>query len=184
MAGIAGCAVQIFAYGFSAHISNDSEGRKFWVFVCVMPLLLSIFSTYTTLYGFINAAVEKDARLTQSSDAKRQVIEELIRDNRVARNAIAQTNVDSIRKNTDSLERAMDVSSRSAQQDLNLLEKLDDHSKAVEEVTPFQVLSESRAALPLQPMCCASGLPCCSTYCPYWPLAFCSKNQMLSWISQ
>lgn len=140
LAGIAGCAVQIFAYGFSAHIANDSDSRKFWVFVCVMPLLLSIFSTYTTLYGFINAAVEKDTRLNESAQAKRKVIEELIRDNRVARNAISQTNVDSIRKNTDTLERAIDVSSRSAQQDLQLLDKLDDQSTKVEEVTPLSGL--------------------------------------------
>lgn len=53
-AGCSGCAIQLFGYGFSMYLA-----RAKWYFkpvvglVAILPLMLSMFTTFTTVYGFV-----------------------------------------------------------------------------------------------------------------------------------
>ncbi len=63
-AGLAGCAIQIFSYGFSQYLTRAKwYTLPLWAMLCIMPLLLSIFSTYTTIYSYLEVKQENNLRI-------------------------------------------------------------------------------------------------------------------------
>lgn len=68
-AGLSGCAIQLFGYAFSMYLANAK-----WYFkplvacVALMPLALTMFTTFTTIYGFVASESVKQQQIAKRDE--------------------------------------------------------------------------------------------------------------------
>lgn len=129
-AGLAGCTFQLFAYGFSSYILNIKRFYfiPIWFIFCLMPLLLPIFTTYTTLYGYINAGQQK----IEKSEVRSQIILDMIEQNRAEASIIVEAAKQSVNERYRTQAERLLTNNKSKNSDnLALLDKLEETQSSV-----------------------------------------------------
>lgn len=120
-AGIAGCTLQIFGYGFAASFLKVNPLARF--LLCAMPLALSMFSSYSAIYGFLSH--EQEAKLGQNKKTEMvyQMLEQSANDKKTASEAASN----GIKGKYKSMGKDLLASNeRAMQRDMKLLDKIDD----------------------------------------------------------
>jgi len=129
-AGLAGCTFQLFAYGFSSYILNIKRFYfiPIWFIFCLMPLLLPIFTTYTTLYGYINAGQQK----IEKSEVRSQIILDMIEQNKAEASIIVEAAKQSVNERyRTQAERLLTNNKTKNSDNLALLDKLEETQSSV-----------------------------------------------------
>lgn len=72
-AGIAGCAIQLFGYGFSASFIHINALLRF--LLCVIPLSLSMVCSYSALYAYLESHNEQ----AKSASRHEQLVVEILK---------------------------------------------------------------------------------------------------------
>ncbi|RYY74424.1 MAG: hypothetical protein EOO52_12735 [Gammaproteobacteria bacterium] len=121
-AGLSGCAIQLFGYGFSMYM-----GRAKWLLkpliaiVAIMPLMLSTFTTFTTLYGYIAGETLKQA----SNDRRENYIYSALEQSKNSQQLLQETAEQGLTVRARSqVERLMKSSNEAKALDAELLKQL------------------------------------------------------------
>ncbi|BFM18831.1 hypothetical protein R50073_50140 (plasmid) [Maricurvus nonylphenolicus] len=120
-AGIAGCTLQIFGYGFAASFLKVNPLARFML--CAMPLALSMFSSYSAIYGFLSHEQEAKSGQNKKTEMVYQMLEQSAADKKTASEAASN----GIKGKYKSMGKDLLASNeRAMERDMQLLEKIDD----------------------------------------------------------
>lgn len=134
-AGIAGCAIQLFGYGFSASFLRVHTIFR-WM-LCFIPLALSMLCTYSALYGYLAIEKQQQALVGKKQEIILSMLEQSAKDREVNTAAAKQ----SLSQRYRSQAKAYLQSNEQARaNDEKLIEKLDSHGLTSNRVTPLDGL--------------------------------------------
>tara|TARA_B100000446_G_scaffold184352_1_gene206146 strand:- start:26903 stop:28027 length:1125 start_codon:yes stop_codon:yes gene_type:complete len=120
-AGIAGCTLQIFGYGFAASFLKVNPLARF--LLCAMPLALSMFSSYSAIYGFLSHEQEAKSGQNKKTEMVYQILEQSAADKKTASDAASN----GIKGKYKSMGKDLLASNeRAMERDMQLLEKIED----------------------------------------------------------
>ena len=87
-AGIAGCAIQLFGYGFAtSYLPLNRWIRKV---LCIVPLALSMLSTYSALYGYLSAEKVAEELATKKQELILDILSQSSKDKQISASAAIQ----------------------------------------------------------------------------------------------
>jgi hypothetical protein len=137
-AGIAGCAIQLFGYGFAASFLPMNKLFRFGL--CIVPLALSMLSTYSALYGYL-LKEKMSQELSQKKDALvLGLLEQSSRDKQLAAAAAEQGLGESYRTQAKSF---LEFNQASREKDLQLLMEMEEKQQQhLTSATPLDGLVE------------------------------------------
>ncbi len=120
-AGIAGCTLQIFGYGFAASFLKLNPLARF--LLCAMPLALSMFSSCSAIYGFLSHEQEVKSGQNKKTEMVYQILEQSAADKKTASEAASN----GIKGKYKSMGKDLLASNeRAMERDMQLLDKIDD----------------------------------------------------------
>lgn len=120
-AGIAGCTLQIFGYGFAASFLKVNPLARF--LLCAMPLALSMFSSYSAIYGFLSHEQEAKSGQNKKTEMVYQMLEQSAADKKTASDAASN----GIKGKYKSMGKDLLASNeRAMERDMQLLDKIED----------------------------------------------------------
>lgn len=134
-AGIAGCAIQLFGYGFA--VSYLGLHRAFQLVLCIVPLALSMLSTYSALYGFLShkqAMVDVDR---QQQTVVLKILEQSAKDKALAAAAAEQGIGEQYRTQA---KKFLELNDQARAKDEALLERLEGQQTQAGRATPLDGL--------------------------------------------
>ncbi len=79
LTGVAGCAIQLFGYGFAANYLDVSKWQR--IVAVTAPLVLSMFTTYSSLVGYIESQIatrERQERVDQEIEQRKAAQSEVV----------------------------------------------------------------------------------------------------------
>lgn len=118
-AGIAGCTLQIFGYGFAASFLKVNPIVRF--LLCAMPLALSMFSSYSAIYGFLSH--EQETKHSQSM--KTEIVYDLLEQSATDKRTASEAASNGINGKYKSMGKdLLDSNERAMQRDIALLDKI------------------------------------------------------------
>lgn len=133
-AGIAGCALQIFGYGFAASFLNMNGLARF--ILCAMPLALSMFSSYSATYGYLTYEQEVKLRDGRKTEVVYDIINQSSVDKGIASKAASQGVSEKYRTQAKGF---LESNERALERDMAMLERLDAQG-AAEQASPLDGL--------------------------------------------
>jgi len=134
-AGIAGCAIQLFGYGFAARFLPIKMPVR--VFLCFVPLALSMLSSYSALYGYLSKEKITESLAAQEQQLIVNILEQSARDKEIASSAAQQGVADAYRTQAKGFLQLNDVS---RDKDERLLGKLEQHKEENKTASPLDGL--------------------------------------------
>ena len=120
MAGIAGCTLQVFGYGFAASFLKIHSGARF--ILCAMPLALSMFSSYSTIFGYLTHEQQSSLRDTKKGELVYGILEQSSVDKHIASTAASQGVSENYRTQAKGF---LEANERALSRDVQLLDRLD-----------------------------------------------------------
>jgi len=87
-AGIAGCALQIFGYGFAAKFLPINQGLR--IVLCAVPLAISMLGSYSTLYGYMAKEKEQVLQTERENKIALDILEQSAKDRELSAVAAEQ----------------------------------------------------------------------------------------------
>lgn len=134
-AGIAGCAIQLFGYGFSASFLRIHTLVR-WL-LCFVPLALSMFCTYSALYGYLSAEKQQQTMVGKKQDLILGILEQSAKDKTIITEAAKQSLSVKYRNQAKNY---LHSNEAARDKDEKLIEKLDEVSARTQGVTPLDGL--------------------------------------------
>lgn len=86
--GFAGSSIQLFGYGFAAKYVKAHWIER--VALCVAPLALSMFTTYSTIYGFLSSKVKEEELVNRKNQLVYEILEQSKKDKELISSAASQ----------------------------------------------------------------------------------------------
>jgi hypothetical protein len=86
--GFAGSSIQLFGYGFAAKYVKAHWVEK--VALCVAPLALSMFTTYSTIYGFLASKAQEEELTDRKNQLVFEMLEQSKKDKQLISSAVSQ----------------------------------------------------------------------------------------------
>lgn len=134
-AGVAGCAIQLFGYGFSASFLRLHALLR-WV-LCLVPLALSMFCTYSALYGYLSAEKQEKSLAGKKQELILGILEQSAKDREVLTAAAKQSVSERYRTQAKAY---LQSNEAARDKDEKLIEKLESSATASGHVTPLDGL--------------------------------------------
>ena len=122
-AGIAGCALQLFGYGFAASFLRLHGVAR--LLLCAMPLALSMFSSYSAMYGYLSHEQATSVNDGRKTDLVYGILEQSSEDKSIAAAAASQGVADKYRTQARGF---LEANERARAQDVDLLDRLDEQT--------------------------------------------------------
>lgn len=120
-AGVAGCTLQIFGYGFAASFLKVNPLAR--LLLCAMPLALSMFSSYSAIYGFLSH--EQEAKF--GHDKKTEMVYQMLEQSAADKQTTSEAASNGIKGKYKSMGKELLASNeRAMERDMQLLDKIDD----------------------------------------------------------
>lgn len=120
-AGIAGCAFLLFGYGFSASFLPMNNTLR--ISLSIIPLTLSMFTTYSALYGYLTYEKASEALNGRKEEVIFNILQQSSDDKKVASAAAKQGVGQSYRSQA---KRFLEMNDKTRLKDEALLNKLDE----------------------------------------------------------
>lgn len=86
--GFAGSSIQLFGYGFAAKYVKTHWIER--VALCVAPLALSMFTTYSTIYGFLSSKAKEEELVNRKNQLVYEILEQSKKDKELISSAASQ----------------------------------------------------------------------------------------------
>lgn len=140
-AGLAGCAIQLFSYGFSLYLPRETRAYMIplWLVLCLMSITMSMFATYTTIYSHISSNQEKIHHYEQGNQLIMNLLEESKKDKEIIRGAAEQGLAERYRtQSTQFVQRNQEI----MQTELSLLDRIDERTNEIDRSTPMNGVVE------------------------------------------
>lgn len=134
-AGIAGCAIQLFGYGFAASFLKINKIVR--VVLCSVPLALSMLSSYSALYGYLSKEKVDGLVASKKESVIFDILEQSAKDKEIAASAAKQGVGDSYRTQAKSF---LEMNSETREKDEHLLIKLDEQQEQKRDASPLDGL--------------------------------------------
>jgi len=134
-AGIAGCAIQLFGYGFAATFLPLKLPTR--IFLCAVPLALSMLSSYSALYGYLSKEKATENLATIEQKLIVNILEQSAKDKVIASSAAQQGVTEAYRTQAKGFLQFNDVS---RDKDEQLLSKLNQHKAENANASPLDGL--------------------------------------------
>ncbi|MFC1353961.1 MAG: hypothetical protein G8D89_16410 [gamma proteobacterium symbiont of Clathrolucina costata] len=134
-AGIAGCAIQLFGYGFAAKFLPLKTSAR--VILCSVPLALSMFSTYSALYGYLSKEKEVEHLATKEQQLIVNILEQSAQDKQIAASAAQQGVSEAYRTQAKGF---LQFNDESRDKDERLLDRLSEHKEETAQASPLDGL--------------------------------------------
>lgn len=134
-AGIAGCAIQLFGYGFAASFLKINKPVR--VVLCSVPLALSMLSSYSALYGYLSKEKVDGIVDSKKESVIFDILEQSAKDKEIAASAAKQGVGDSYRTQAKSF---LEMNSEIREKDEDLLIRLDEQQKQKRDASPLDGL--------------------------------------------
>ncbi|MBT3205228.1 MAG: hypothetical protein HOM14_03800 [Gammaproteobacteria bacterium] len=134
-AGIAGCAIQLFGYGFAVTYLPINNALR--VGLCIVPLGLSMLSTYSALYGYLSHEKDTGVINTRKQELIFNILEQSAEDKKIASAAADQGVGQSYRSQA---KKFLELNNKSRDKDEQLLSKLDKEQENKRAASPLDGL--------------------------------------------
>lgn len=86
--GFAGSSIQLFGYGFAAKYVKAHWIER--VALCVAPLALSMFTTYSTIYGFLSSKAKEEELVNRKNQLVYEILEQSKKDKELISSAASR----------------------------------------------------------------------------------------------
>lgn len=134
-AGIAGCAIQLFGYGFA--VSFLPLKKYIRAILCIVPLALSMLSTYSALYGYLTKERDNSEITAKKQQMMFEILEQSAKDKKIATIAAKQGVGEAYRTQAKGF---LQMNDSSRDKDEKLLEKLEEQVSNNHEASPLDGL--------------------------------------------
>ena len=134
-AGIAGCAIQLFGYGFAASFLPLKKYIRF--ILCIVPLALSMLSTYSALYGYLTKERVNGEITAKKQQMMFEILEQSAKDKKIAASAAEQGVGEAYRTQAKGF---LQMNDSSRDKDERLLKRLEEHHSNNLEASPLDGL--------------------------------------------
>lgn len=134
-AGIAGCAIQLFGYGFAGSFLPINRFTRY--FLCTIPLALSMICSYSALYGYLSKEQESQTLTSTKQALIVDLLEQSLKDKEIASSAAKQGVSEAFRSQAKSF---LQFNDASREKDVELLEKLEQSETQTRKANPLDGL--------------------------------------------
>lgn len=134
-AGIAGCAIQLFGYGFAASFLPINRFTRY--FLCTIPLALSMICSYSALYGYLSKEQQSQTLTSTKQALIVDLLQQSIKDKEIASSAAKQGVSEAFRSQAKSF---LQFNDESREKDVELLEKLEQSETQARKANPLDGL--------------------------------------------
>lgn len=135
MAGIAGCALQLFGYGFAASFVNLNTLQR--ILLSLMPLALSMFASYSTLYGHLSEKQESVGAQKMEQEVMVGILNQSVENQKLASQAAKQSLDDRYRTQAKAF---IELNQSAIQKDREMLDRLESKRTSNLGTTPLDGL--------------------------------------------